>query len=319
MSQVSKVLAGAVLLVAVLAAISVSGLNPLQKTVETEKLQNGAEIHVVENRLDGEERQVIEYSSGGEDYRTPFYSNLVPTLRQIKQNTPENATISAWWDYGHSIRGYTGRQVIAYSPSKWALENTAASDDWDTENRGRIEDREVIKDLAAVFVRSPEVSERLMRQYNSDYLFISRSDPSKLAIISEVYNREALSGFITALGCQRTSSGCSRIEGNGTDYVKYSRGQITMFVPVDERGRLAESEKSVVDSPRGRKDIDTCSEYDGDRACIAYNPFGDRYVYYSRNAQNSTMMQLLSQENTGSFRQVQATDQGLLFRLTDSN
>ena len=79
-----------------------------------------AKLELWYDYLDGSwyERYEIKYTVDGEEYKGWFDYLHRNTLDWIKNNTEDDAVILSWWDYGHSIRGYTGREVVLDSPSK---------------------------------------------------------------------------------------------------------------------------------------------------------------------------------------------------------
>src|SRR3990172_4190165 len=64
----------------------------------------------------------IQYSIGDKQFRGTYWPDFWPpfsdSIDWIKRNTSENSIFLNWWDYGHTIRGATGRDVVIISPSK---------------------------------------------------------------------------------------------------------------------------------------------------------------------------------------------------------
>jgi len=58
----------------------------------------------------------LQYEKEGRTYSSSLITELEPAMRWVKNTLPKDAVITAWWDYGHMIRGYTGNQVIIFSP-----------------------------------------------------------------------------------------------------------------------------------------------------------------------------------------------------------
>jgi len=54
-------------------------------------------------------RTTIEYTDETGEQLGDFWVDAKNCLEWIKNNTPENSTFLCWWDYGHMIKGYTGR------------------------------------------------------------------------------------------------------------------------------------------------------------------------------------------------------------------
>ncbi|UCG68404.1 MAG: hypothetical protein JSV09_11395, partial [Thermoplasmata archaeon] len=116
----------------------------------------------------------IHYNKDGKDHMGIFFPEMRPGFNWIKENTEQNDTILCWWDYGHAIRGYTGRNVVIDNPSK-SIENTIV----DSSTIENWEDEEKVKRVAQALVatNSSETID-IMKQYNSKYLITSNRDSS---------------------------------------------------------------------------------------------------------------------------------------------
>ena len=73
------------------------------------------------------------------------------TLEWIKMNTPENAVIAAWWDYGYWIQTLGERASLA--------DNSTLID-------------RVIKSTAKMFLSSPDDSYNMLKEMNADYVVV---------------------------------------------------------------------------------------------------------------------------------------------------
>jgi hypothetical protein len=119
------------------------------------------------------ERYEIKYTANGEECEGWFDFWHRSAFDWINNNTEENAVILSWWDYGHSIRGYTGREVILDSPSK-TLENSiydpSTVDHWE-------EDENKVTNVASAFIATnPSETVQIMEQYNATYIFTTARD-----------------------------------------------------------------------------------------------------------------------------------------------
>jgi asparagine N-glycosylation enzyme membrane subunit Stt3 len=115
----------------------------------------------------------IVYQLDGMRVEGSFDPDMVPVLDWILNNTAQNATIVAWWDYGHSIRGYTGRNVIAVNPSKSIYPNTL----WRPENFKVFDSDQKIADLSNVLIGDNEnQTKELMGKYNASYILTTSRD-----------------------------------------------------------------------------------------------------------------------------------------------
>ena len=81
----------------------------------------------------------------------PPTNDWLETLEWIKLNTPENAKIAAWWDYGYWITAFSER--ITYVDN--ATLNT-----------------EKIKNMATVFMSPPEESWKMLQEMDADYVVV---------------------------------------------------------------------------------------------------------------------------------------------------
>ncbi|UCE36440.1 MAG: hypothetical protein JSW00_13075 [Thermoplasmata archaeon] len=116
----------------------------------------------------------IHYNIDGKDYMGIFFPEMRPGFNWVKKNTEQNDTVLCWWDYGHAIRGYTGRNAVIYSPSK-SIKNTIVDPstikDWEDEDR--------VKRVAqALVATNSSETINVMKQYNSKYLITSHRDSS---------------------------------------------------------------------------------------------------------------------------------------------
>jgi len=81
----------------------------------------------------------------------PPKDDWLQTLEWIKLNTPENAIIASWWDYGYWITTLSERTTI--------VDNATLSTDQ-------------IKKMAKVFMSTPDESWQMLKQMNTDYLVV---------------------------------------------------------------------------------------------------------------------------------------------------
>ncbi|MFH1589737.1 MAG: hypothetical protein ABIB43_04185, partial [archaeon] len=89
---------------------------------------------------------------------------------------PEKAIFLSWWDYGHMIRGYTGREAIVYSPSEDLLW-TLASGTWDEESSGEFAAFDDMQDVSfALFGDNIDQTRVLMFKHDAHYVFVSSID-----------------------------------------------------------------------------------------------------------------------------------------------
>ena len=158
------------------------------KIVGTEKLDNNAEILKISlNDSYPESARYsyrIKYNDGGKEIEFYFHNNTRGSLDWIRENLPSDAVILSWWDYGHTIRGYADRKVVAKAPSpnilQYVVFNGSILDPDDLEEAIRIHEElssdETITDIAR-FLLEPNLSGnagRISDKYGAKYLFVNK-------------------------------------------------------------------------------------------------------------------------------------------------
>lgn len=119
----------------------------------------------------------IEYIKNGKTIREEFgLPEIVKSLDWIKLNTPENATVVGWWDYGHSIRGYTGRDVVVDYASRDLLGTIAMykymTPEQQKEFESKLTPHEKIKDVSKILTTTDsQEAIKIMKSFNASYLF----------------------------------------------------------------------------------------------------------------------------------------------------
>lgn len=153
---------------------------PLETGRDTESLDNryNGEIITIHNILNNVSytQYNIRYTKDNTTMENYFLPELRPSLKWINENTPEDSVFFNWWDYGHMIQGYTGRDVVVFSPSKDILWSVA-SNNWDEQSSGPMSSSEQIQDVVFAFIsNNPEILKEKMQKYNSKYVFVSKID-----------------------------------------------------------------------------------------------------------------------------------------------
>lgn len=159
----------------------------------------------------------FEYEKNGRKYTTNFlYSELQPAMEWIKNNLPKNAVVSAWWDYGHTIRGSGNVEAVVFTPSKEILNTVATSQipkyyfppqdlstlfktsfaqsesisdiqKYNTKKYGELSNNNDIKNVALILTTTnPQEAISLMKQYNSEYVLVTSSEYGKAYTLYEI-------------------------------------------------------------------------------------------------------------------------------------
>ncbi|MBI4440519.1 hypothetical protein HY638_06100, partial [Candidatus Woesearchaeota archaeon] len=152
----------------------------------------------------------FQYEKDGKKYMSLYlYSELQPAMEWIKNNLPKNAVVSAWWDYGHIIRGLGNVEAVVFTPSKEVLNTVATSQipkyyfppqdlptlfkisfaqsesisdiqKYNTKKYGELSNHNDIKNVALILTTTnPQEAINLMKQYNSEYVLVTSSEYGK--------------------------------------------------------------------------------------------------------------------------------------------
>ncbi len=93
-----------------------------------------------------------------------------------------------WWDYGNSIRGYTGREVVIDFLSRELLDTISSykymTPEQQKEMNSKLVPYEKVKDVSAVFTtKNPQEAIGIMKKYNASYLFVHSSNDVRISHI----------------------------------------------------------------------------------------------------------------------------------------
>ena len=200
-----KIVIGLIAVVAIVAVVMFAGCVEKPKEIPSEEEITGlvrqtptvikeekiggkynASVLTVHREYKGKEHTwyQIEYTKNNKTIRFDFNNDSRGALEWIKLNTSEDAVIMCWWDYGHSIRGYTGREVVIDFASKEMLRTVGSykyeSPEQKKETEAQCIPHERITDVARVLTtENPEETVEIMRKYNATHLFIHKSDVHK--------------------------------------------------------------------------------------------------------------------------------------------
>ncbi len=149
----------------------------------SERVVDSAKIVAIHGGDSG--RVDIAYETDDEEFQSYFDPQLRDSLDWVKENIKDSVFLS-WWDYGHMIRGYTGNEVVIYSPSKdilWSL----SSGKWDEEGSGKFSSKEDINDVAlALTAMDSNNTKEIMQKHSADYIFVTMRDIDSSFILFRV-------------------------------------------------------------------------------------------------------------------------------------
>jgi asparagine N-glycosylation enzyme membrane subunit Stt3 len=117
----------------------------------------------------------IEYTDETGNHSEMYFEPQMRTgLDWIKNNTPENAIFLCWWDYGHMIKGYAERNVIARNPSnEWI---SMVAEGWRS-HVTEFDPNEKVVDVAKALATSNSTETlQIMEKYDATYIVIYKDD-----------------------------------------------------------------------------------------------------------------------------------------------
>jgi asparagine N-glycosylation enzyme membrane subunit Stt3/outer membrane murein-binding lipoprotein Lpp len=131
------------------------------------------------------EDKAIQYSIGDKQfqgsYLPDFWAPATDSIDWIKRNTSENSIFLNWWDYGHTIRGATGRDIVIASTSKEGSKYIAMIGKMITEKtfeeKYGFETQEKVEDVGtALTTDNIEITNQIMDKYNAKYIYTTMRD-----------------------------------------------------------------------------------------------------------------------------------------------
>jgi len=189
--KTTKIIFSFILLIFIIGCTTQQDQTP-EETIKEQQISENARIITTERTYNDEEyqRTDIRYERDNQEYQNYFEPQFQPALDWIKENTEQTTKFLNWWDYGHMIRGYTGRDTIIFSPSEdilWSL----ASQQWDEEASGRFSTKQEINDVAtALTTEDPEITIEILKRYNADYIFTTKRDEASAFIFFKITDKE---------------------------------------------------------------------------------------------------------------------------------
>ena len=98
-------------------------------------------------------------------------------LDWLKQNTPENSVILAWWDESPMVRQFSNRDTVIFLPSKEYAKEYTGNRLGKITNYGGYTDNEKFKeDALAYSTLDIDKTKEIMKKYNAEYIFLTNND-----------------------------------------------------------------------------------------------------------------------------------------------
>lgn len=226
----------------------------------------------------------LVYEHEGERYGTSFYNITKPVADWIANNTEKDAVIASWWDYGHFIRGLTGREVVVATPSNWTIQKTTAYGEL-IGKYGEKASRGEMKQLSSMYAGTEEEALQAMRENDVTHYLITRWDIMKFPAIQKVYSHQTQQfKYLNSLRCR---SGCPP----GTEEkARFRSNNLEAVAEFDSSG--LESAKVIAAGNR-TMDVELCSESSGERCVfmafgeLVYAPseVSDRFIVKALNGE----------------------------------
>jgi hydroxylamine oxidation protein HaoB len=108
----------------------------------------------------------------------------------IKENTPEDSVVLTWWDYGHYIRLFGGRETVISDicESETCLETIAG----DKSKIPRFESTEKVEDVAKFFTSNEGEAYKIAQKYDVDYVMVTYEEFGKSKAINNIIGGDLL-------------------------------------------------------------------------------------------------------------------------------
>ena len=170
------IIAITIIAVVVIAVVSYYGLTMKSRELPTSVDYVGGRYNVTLSLFRDEHSEIKYEDETGNHSEMYFESQMRTGLDWIRNNTPENAIFLCWWDYGHSIKGYAERNVIARNPSHEWIEMVAIA----RTDPGAIKEfdsNEKVVDVAKALATSNSTeTSQIMEKYDAAYIVVCKDD-----------------------------------------------------------------------------------------------------------------------------------------------
>ena len=120
--------------------------------------------------------KMFKYTFDGQSYEGTYVDFLVTAMEWLRDETPSDATVLCWWDYGHMVRGLAERPTVVYLPSKEIRHSIA-----DPTGITSYHDHSLIIDVCkALLTDDPLSCIDFMNQHDASYLLVVSEDSVKM-------------------------------------------------------------------------------------------------------------------------------------------
>jgi len=173
------IIAITIIAVVVIAVVSYYGLTMKSRELPISVDYVGGRYNVTLSLFRDGHSEIKYEDETGNHSEMYFESQMRTGLDWIRNNTPENAIFLCWWDYGHSIKGYAERNVIARNPSHEWIEMVAIA----RTDPGAIKEfdsNEKVVDVAKALATSNSTeTSQIMEKYDAAYIVVYKDDLPK--------------------------------------------------------------------------------------------------------------------------------------------
>jgi len=120
--------------------------------------------------------KMFTYTLDGQSYEGTYADFLVNAMQWLRDETPLDATVLCWWDYGHMVRGVAERRTVVYLPSEEIRHSIA-----DPTGITCYHDHSLIIDVCeALLTDDPLSCIEFMDKHNATYLLVVSVDLAKM-------------------------------------------------------------------------------------------------------------------------------------------
>jgi len=140
-----------------------------------------------------ETRKIVYYVEG-EEIEGFFFPEMQRSFEWMRDGTENGSTVMAWWDYGLSIRGYTGREVVLDAPVRsmeHSVGDPSSFDEWEV-------DEDKFQKVAMAFVTTDiNYTSEVMDLYDAEYILTNYRDAAGIsyALVQAAYEPDPLSSY----------------------------------------------------------------------------------------------------------------------------